>query len=454
MTDAARPNIVYLHSHDTGRYIQPYGYGLRSPNLQRLAESGVTFRRAFCAAPTCSPSRASLLTGQSAHNSGMTGLAHRGFRLNDPTQHLATTLRDAGYRTVLAGVQHVTQGDPKELGYTDVSGLTHHDTPSTVTTAVDTIRRAAGEPDRPFFLDAGFFETHRPFPSTPGGTDPYLAPPPTLPDTPRTRRDMAEYQQSLTILDSAYGDILDALDASGLADTTLVIATTDHGIAFPWMKCNLTDHGTGVLLIMRGPGGFGGGRVSDALISQIDLYPTICELAGIDRPAWLQGHSMLPLMRNETGTIREELFAEVTYHAAYEPQRMIRTDSHTLIRRFGDRRNPVLPNLDDSPSRDEVLDAGYADVQLPELQLYDNMLDPQQRRNLFDSPDHRGVRADLLARLDRWMEETDDPLRHGDVPIPPGGRVNDPSSNTFSEDLLEADADGAVHRIPNPRTIR
>src|SRR5665811_1616277 len=121
VTDSLKqPNILYLHSHDTGRYIQPYGYGLRSPNLQRLAETGVTFRQAFCAAPTCSPSRASLLTGQSAHSSGMLGLAHRGFRLNDPSQHLAATLRDAGYETVLAGVQHVTSGDPEELGYTRV----------------------------------------------------------------------------------------------------------------------------------------------------------------------------------------------------------------------------------------------------------------------------------------------------------------------------------------------
>src|SRR5665811_180463 len=394
---AARPNIVYLHSHDTGRYIQPYGHGVQSPNLQLLAEGGVTFRHAHCAAPTCSPSRASLLTGQSAHNSGMIGLAHRGFRLNDPSKHLATTLRDAGYRTVLSGVQHVTTGDPTALGYTDVAGLDHHDTPVTVQHAVEAIRNSAASPDKPFFLDAGFFETHRPFPEAPTGSGRYLAPPSPLPDTARVRQDVADYQASLTILDTAYGTILDALDDTGLAGNTLVIATTDHGIAFPWMKCNLTDHGTGVLLVMRGPGGFTGGHVNDALISHLDLYPTICELASIDRPAWLQGHSMLSLVRGETDTIRNELFAEVTYHAAYEPQRMVRIDRHTLIRRFGERRTPVLPNLDDSPSRDEVLDAGYADVTLPEIQLFDNMLDPRQRWNLANSPEHQTIRNDLLA---------------------------------------------------------
>src|SRR5688572_28793223 len=87
--------------------IQPYGYAVPTPRLQQLAEEGVLFRQAFCGAPTCSPSRAALLTGQSAHASGMLGLAHRGFLLNDPTQHLAYFLRSHGYTTVLTGMHHV-----------------------------------------------------------------------------------------------------------------------------------------------------------------------------------------------------------------------------------------------------------------------------------------------------------------------------------------------------------
>ncbi len=87
--------------------------------------------------------------------------------------------------------------------------------------------------------------------------------------------------------------MLDALDANGLSENTLVICTTDHGIAFPRMKGNLTDHGIGVMLIMRGPGGFTGGKVYDALVSHIDLYPTICDLLEIEHPSWLQGTSLL-----------------------------------------------------------------------------------------------------------------------------------------------------------------
>src|SRR5947207_12788544 len=95
------------------------------------------------------------------------------------------------------------------------------------------------------------------------------------------------------------GAVLDAVYANGLADNTLVICTTDHGIAFPRMKGNLTDHGIGVMLIMRGPGGFTGGKVYDALVSHIDIFPTICDLLRIDRPRWLQGVSLLPLVQAE-----------------------------------------------------------------------------------------------------------------------------------------------------------
>ena len=102
-----RPNILYIHSHDTGRYISPYGHAVPTPNLQNLAEAGVLFRRAYCAAPTCSPSRAALLTGQSPHSAGMLGLANRGFQLGDFRQHIIHTLKGAGYTSALAGIQHV-----------------------------------------------------------------------------------------------------------------------------------------------------------------------------------------------------------------------------------------------------------------------------------------------------------------------------------------------------------
>jgi len=90
-------NIIYIHTHDSGRFIQPYGHAIPTPNLQRLAEEGVLFRQCYSCAPTCSPSRAALLTGMNPHSSGMLGLVHRGFSLSDPKQHLAYLLQKNGY---------------------------------------------------------------------------------------------------------------------------------------------------------------------------------------------------------------------------------------------------------------------------------------------------------------------------------------------------------------------
>src|ERR1051325_5923973 len=101
------PNILYIHSHDTGRYVSPYGHAVPTPNLKKLAGEGVLFRQAFSAAPTCSPSRACLLTGQYAHQNGMLGLAHRGFAMTDYRRHILHTLRSGGYRTILGGLQHI-----------------------------------------------------------------------------------------------------------------------------------------------------------------------------------------------------------------------------------------------------------------------------------------------------------------------------------------------------------
>ena len=93
----------------------------------------------------------------------------------------------------------------------------------------------------------------------------------------------------------------------------------------------------------------------DALVSHIDVYPTICELVGIEPPSFLQGVSLMPLIRGGTTTVRDEIFAEMTWHAAYEPQRAVRTQRWKYIRRFGERTTPVLPNCDDSPSKSLLL---------------------------------------------------------------------------------------------------
>lgn len=429
--ELSSPNVVYLNTHDSGRYLGVYGAPVPTPNLERLARRGMLFNQAFSAAPTCSPSRAALLTGQLPHNAGMLGLAHRGFRLTDPARHLASFLRRLGYRTATTGVEHVSTRDQVgSLGFTDQ--LRPSGRADEIATAavgfLDAHRQQ--RPDQPFFLSVGFTETHTVtsgsylFGYRPGTG--LVAPAPTMPSTPGTRADMGSFAAAAEAADGAIGAVLDAVERAGWVDNTLVICTTDHGIPLPRMKCTLTDAGTGVLLVLAGPGGFTGGKVSDSLVSHLDVYPTIADLVGQPHPAWLQGVSLLPLAANPSTRVRSEVYGEVTYHAAYEPQRTIRTDRYRYVRRFSQRTRPVLPNTDDSASKRLWLEHGWADRPVPHEALYDTVFDPHEMVNLAGDPTVASILADLRARLEANMQTTDDPLLHGDVPPPHPELITDP----------------------------
>lgn len=422
-----------MHSHDTGRYVQPYGEPVPMPNVQALADQGVLFRQAFCAAPTCSASRACLLTGQYGQSNGMLGLAHRGWSLRDYRHHIVHVLRGVGYTSTLIGEQHISK-EPEVIGYDEVMKVP--------TTRVDTVAPLAMEVlrrkhERPLFVSIGFFETHREF-LGPGSLRDvhYSKPPNNLPDCPEVRADVAAFKASARSLDHGVGMVLNQLDASGLSENTLIIFTTDHGMPFPGAKATLYDRGLGVNLILRGPEPFGGGRVIDALVSHIDVYPTVCEHVGIARPPFLQGVSLLPLLWGHTTSVREEIFAGSTWHAAYEPQRAIRTERHKYIRRWGERRTPVLANTDDGPSKDLLLAAGWAEREIPKEQLYDVLFDPNEANNLVDDPGYAPVLEDLRARLEQWMGDTDDPLLAGHVDPPPGVEINLPDQQSATEPTI------------------
>jgi len=426
-------NIVYINSHDTGRYIQPFGHALPTPNLQKLAEEGVLFRQFYTTNPTSSASRASLLTGMYPHCNGMIGLAHRGFSLNNYGQTLIPFLRKHGYVTALAGVQHIAshhEGDPsKRIGFDQYISSTHG--MDDMKKIVDWIENA---PQQPFYLEVGFVETHRPFPPANWKEkEGYLLPPAPIPDTPATRADMAQFKESLRRLDEKMGMVFDALARKGLMNNTLIICTTDHGIAFPRMKCNLTDGGTGIFLIMHGPGEFSGGKVIDSLLSNVDIFPTLCDYLQLPAPEWIQGKSFLPILGDETQEINEEIFGEVNYHAAYQPMRSVRTKRYKYIKRFGDRTTPVLCNIDDSPSKDEWLKAGYGNIVLPREELYDLILDPNEMNNLIDNPQYLSVAEEMRIRLKKYMERTNDPLQKGFIEAPKGAILNKPDAVSPNE---------------------
>ena len=412
-----RPNILYLHSHDTGRYIQPYGHAVATPCFQRLAEEGVLFRQNFCVTPTCSPSRATLLTGCYPHENGMTGLAHRGYSLNDYRQHIIHTLRQEGYVSVLAGVQHIARSTAEEEAWQIIGYDTCIDGDQCEQQVASFLEHSS---KAPFFLSVGFHETHREFPTLQDSAENpnYCLPPSPLPDTPETREDMARYKASARELDRKMGIVLDALDRSGLADNTLVICTTDHGIAFPRMKCNLHDSGIGTMLIMRDAGDFSVGKVIDCMTSHLDIFPTVCDLLQIEPPPWLRGKSLLPLVRQEITRLHDELFFEINDHAAYEAVRAVRTERWKYIRRFDEHCTPVPLNCDDGESKSLWLDYDWKQQPVPEESLFDLVFDPNETNNLAGDATRQDILETMRERLRRWMKTRSDPLLNDDIRQP------------------------------------
>ncbi len=436
-------NILYIHTHDTGRHIQPYGFPVPTPRLMSLAKEGTLFRQAYTPAPTCSPSRASLLTGTAPHSCGMYGLAHRGFRLNDYSRHMVQFLNGYNYETVLCGMHHEAP-ETELIGYRKVLADFHNDEQIRDPLECDVTNAGLAadyllnrRQDRPFFLSFGMHATHRTFPDIPESIDTtYVHPPFPLPDTRETRLDMAAYTASAEIADTCVGVVLDALRRSGQEEDTTIFFVTDHGLAFPQMKCTLYDTGIGVSLILKYPGNPRKGEAVDNLVSLLDIFPTLTDLASIEQPSWLQGASLVPLLDGRVEDVREEVFSEITYHAAYQPMRSIRTRRYKYIRNFGPNR-PVPANIDDGLTKTYLLERGFLDQEVPEEMLFDLDLDPAERVDLAGNRTYESVKSDLARRLTRWMEETGDPLLQGKVPAPEGARINAASCISAEEAVYE-----------------
>jgi arylsulfatase A-like enzyme len=188
-------------------------------------------------------------------------------------------------------------------------------------------------------------------------------------------------------------------------------------------NCTLFDPGIEVALIARGPGGFGGGRRLPGLVSNVDLFPMILEHFGITPPEDTDGVSLLPMIAGDVRDVRQEVFAELTYHTAYDPMRGIRTARHKYIRSFSDRPLRLPAHVDASPTKDLLRDRAYFEFRRPSEMLFDLAHDPLEQINLADDPTSASVRDSLRDRLERWMQATADPLLDGEVPAPAGATL-------------------------------
>jgi N-sulfoglucosamine sulfohydrolase len=433
------PNIVVITCHDLGRLLGCYGVAtVQTPALDALAAAGLRCTRAFCVAPQCSPSRAALFTGRYPHSNGVLGLTHANFAwdLHPDERHLGQVLRAAGYATALFGVQHesLQAGEAAVAARCGIDEIALGGRGEQVSDrALAWLARAANAA-WPFFLELGYVEPHRlrstahDEPDYHGFLGDYIMPdeergvtvPPYLRDTPLARQELAELQGAVRYVDAQIGRVLAGLRDLELADNTLVVLTTDHGVALPRAKCALYDPGLETALILRLPArGWRGGRTVDALIANVDIFPTLLELAGLPVPDNVQGRSLLALLDGSGSyTPRDHIFGEMTYHDYYDPRRCMRTEQYKLIVNFSAAPGFMDPSQSWRPRTDTVVPAHPALDYHPLVELYDLAADPLEWHNLADDPAHAGTRADLLRRLGHWLRETGDPLLRGAVTSP------------------------------------
>jgi arylsulfatase A-like enzyme len=352
------------------------------------------------------------MTGRYPHSNGLMGLVNLGWRLPDCETTLPQILRRNGYHTALFGIQHERpSSEAKSLGYelaipvAPVSQL-----------AAKVAAYLEARPSQPFFFSIGTLEPHRPFRAQPLPPESTTLVPPYLPDHRIVREEMAGFVGLVERLDRAVGEVLGALDGSGLSESTLVVFTTDHGIDMPRAKGTLYDPGIETALTMRWPGVVPPGARFGDLLSNVDLLPTILEAVGVEVPGSVQGRSFWPLVVGGRYAPRDAIYAEKTHHTAYDPMRCIRTRTHKYIHNFGALRHHEIP-------ADGEMDCLAAVPELcrqrrPLEELYDLRSDPLEVHNLAKTGANAPVIAELKQRLRSWMEQTDDSLLEGLLHLP------------------------------------
>ncbi len=431
-----RPNILFAMADD---WAWPHAgvYGdkvVQTPTFDRVAREGMLFSHAFCVSPTCTASRAAVLTGQYGHRLEESGNLWSILRKKFDTY--PDLLEAAGYHVGLRG---------KGWGPGTLEGSGRSRNPAGPDYKdFETFLKSVPE-GKPFCFWEGHRDPHRGYVKGSGvkaGVKPEdVVVPPYLPDTPEVRSDICDYYFAVQRYDRDIGAILHLLEKAGKLDNTIVIMTGDNGWPFPRGKANLYDAGTRQPLAVRWPAKVKAGRTSDAFISFQDFAPTLLEAAGLKPPATMTGRSFLDLLTGESKVVRDRVFTERERHANVRegdlgyPSRAIRTREFLYIRNFHPERWPAgdpetwkvvgpFGDIDAGPSKDVVI-AGRDDPKIGKLfqlacgkrpaeELYEVAKDPYQLTNLADRAAYAETKQKLRAELDRWMRDTDDPRARGE----------------------------------------
>ena len=423
---------------DCGAYGHPT---IRTPNIDRLANEGMKFTRAYLTCSSCSPSRCSTLTGRYPHS---TGAAELHLPLPANQTMLTKPLMDAGYWTAAVGKWHLGNEVTSQVEYRKGSR------PEAMGDAWVTALKARPK-GKPFFLWAAHSDPHRGY--KPGAVDPPHLPdqvvvPPYLPDTPKVRADLALYYDEVSRFDEHIGMVLAELEQQQLADDTLVLVMSDNGRPFPYCKTMVHVPGVRTPLVVRWPEKIRAGTVSRRVVSTIDIAPTVLRLAKLEPLKVFQGVDFSPLLFGSQKPVREYAFSEHNWHDYRAYERAVHTERYTFVVNG-------LPNTPATPPADAIHSPTYEEMKrlLAENKLskdqmlcmkkvrkgeflYDTQTDPDCIHHLHATNE---VRNRLQLALAKWMSETKDRFP-GEENLTPDG---------FDRDTGERLIDAAHPRFAN-----
>lgn len=466
-----RPNILFAISDDQS-WFHTSASGCKcidTPNFDRVAREGILFNNSFTGSPGCTPSRSSVLTGRYPWQLEQAGTHASSFPIKFVTY--PDLLEGAGYFVGFTGKgwgpgNFEASGRTRNPAGPEFNSINAKSVPAKGIKNYDyaanfsAFMKAKPE-DKPFCFWYGGKEPHRGFEKGSGvaaGKKLADAPVPSfLPDVDEIRSDILDYCLEIEWFDEHLGRMIKLLEQNGQLENTIIVVTSDNGMAFPRAKANTFEYGIHMPLAIRWPKKVPGGRVVDDLISHTDFAPTFLEFAGVDHPSQtsdtpkMTGRSLVPLLTsNESGTTsfaRGEVYSCRERHSSSRwnnltyPQRCIRTPKYLMIRNFKPERWPAgTPRKLDSDGNLGPVDGGYHDIDAspslaymikhkdepavadflslsvdhrPAYQLYDIQKDPGCRTNLVGAPSHVAVASELEAKLNEYLQASGDPRMNG-----------------------------------------
>ena len=408
-----KPNIVIFLSDDHGQEDAGcYGNSaVKTPVIDQLARDGMVFSRAYTPVSVCAPSRSALFTGLYPHRNGCD--RNHG-EVHSDVRSLPHYLSAAGYDVVLAGKVHVKPAAAFPFIY-----MERHQIPAFL----------SGKRERPFCLVVSLNAPHQPYFNLKGGHG-KIIPKPWMPRTSETERYTAAYYDHLALADQEIGSVLYWLERYDLGKSSIQLYLSDHGPAFPFAKWTLYEQGIRIPLIVKWPGVVAPGSTSEALVSMVDILPTLLDMAGIAHRGVFDGKSMVPILKQQVATVNDRVYGCYTnlgVQGANEyPIRTIIGERYKLIVNLRPANRFSLKAMDE-PDKRAVIDAqmvldswplsGDAGAtrarsyrSRPAVELYDLLEDPHELTNRAQDDNLHGTVTTMYWALAGWMNEQRDPL--------------------------------------------